>query len=114
MLADKDRLKQLFSNLLENSYRYTDTGGQITIYAIIKNSMLELQIQDSYPGVNKNIQHKLFERFYRVEKSRNRSHGGSGLGLAICKQIVEAHQGNIVAMDSTLGGLNIKITFPIQ
>jgi len=49
-----------------------------------------------------------------VEKSRNRSHGGSGLGLAICKQIVEAHQGNIVAMDSTLGGLNIKITFPIQ
>jgi len=114
MLADKDRLKQLFSNLLENSYRYTHEGGKINIYAVIINKQLELQIQDSLPGVSRDIQDKLFERFYRVEQSRNRSHGGSGLGLSLCKQIVEAHQGSINAMDSPLGGLCIKINLPIQ
>ena len=114
MLADKDRLKQLFTNLLENSCRYTYAGGEINIQALISNKQLELQIQDSAPGVALDVQSKLFERFYRVEKSRTRSQGGSGLGLSLCKQIVEAHQGSIVAMDSPLGGLSMKITFPIQ
>jgi len=114
MLADKDRLKQLFSNLLENSCRYTHSGGKINIYAVINKQQLELQIQDSLPSVSKEMQDKLFERFYREEQSRSRSHGGSGLGLSLCKQIVEAHQGSINAMDSPLGGLCIKINLPIQ
>ena len=70
-------------------------------------------IQDSAPGVVRAAQEKLFDRFYRVEQSRNRNHGGSGLGLALCKQIVEAHQGTITALDSHLGGLSIKMTFPL-
>ncbi len=112
MLADKDRLRQLFSNLLENSCRYTDAGGQIQVIASVHKKMLEIQIQDSSPGVPKKVQQKLFERFYRVEQSRNRKHGGSGLGLSLCQQIVEAHQGSIAASDSTLGGLNMIIRFP--
>ncbi len=114
IVADKDRLLQLFSNLFENSYRYTDQGGNINIVAAMKDNELEIQIQDSAPGVSRADQEKLFERFYRVEKSRNRNHGGSGLGLALCTQIVEAHQGSIVAEDSPLGGLSIVISLPIK
>ncbi len=114
IVADKDRLLQLFSNLLENSCRYTDQGGKINVVASFSNEELRIQIQDSAPGVLKQDQIKLFERFYRVEKSRSRIYGGSGLGLALCSQIVEAHQGTICAQDSPLGGLSISITLPIK
>jgi two-component system, OmpR family, sensor histidine kinase BaeS len=73
---------------------------------------VHIQIQDSAPGVPLAIQDKLFERFYRVEPSRNRDYGGSGLGLALCKQIVDAHQGSITTSESSLGGLSIHITLP--
>jgi len=76
--------------------------------------MLEIEIQDSAPGVSKQNQKRLFQRFYRVEQSRSRVHGGSGLGLALCSQIVSAHQGAITANDSPLGGLSIKVTLPIK
>ncbi len=114
IVADKDCLLQLFSNLLENSCRYTDQGGKINIITTMKDIGLEIQIQDSAPAVSKPDQSKLFERFYRIEKSRNRNHGGSGLGLALCSQIVEAHQGTITAEDSPLGGLSIVITLPVS
>lgn len=114
MLADKDRLQQLFSNLLENTCRYTHDGGLIQVQGSVQNKQLELIIQDSAPGVSSECQAKLFERFYRVEQSRSREHGGSGLGLSLCKQIVEAHQGRIIAEDSPLGGLRMKITFILQ
>ena len=113
-VGDKDRLRQLFSNLLENSCRYTRESGQINIVANIKRQQLELEIQDSAPGVTREELPKLFERFYRVEKSRNRDHGGSGLGLALCKKIVEAHRGAIIATESPLGGISIKITLPLN
>ena len=114
ILGDKDRLRQLFSNLLENTCRYTHASGKIVISAKLDKQTLELNVQDSAPGVTGEQRQKLFERFYRVEPSRNRNQGGSGLGLALCKQIVDAHRGNIVAMDSVLGGLHIKLTFPVS
>jgi len=110
--GDKDRLRQLFSNLLENSCRYTQAPGKIVISAKLDKQMLEINVFDSAPGVTHEQRQKLFERFYRVESSRNRSQGGSGLGLALCKQIAEAHKGSVVAMDSALGGLQIKLIFP--
>ena len=112
VLADKDRIRQLFVNLFENCCRYTDASGQIQISAQIIAKQLHIQIQDSAPGVPLAIQDKLFERFYRVEPSRNRGYGGSGLGLALCKQIIDAHQGEISTSDSSLGGLSINITLP--
>lgn len=112
VLADKDRLRQLFVNLFENCCRYTDALGQIRLCAQISEHNLHIQIQDSAPGVPLNIQNRLFERFYRVEQSRNRGSGGSGLGLALCKQIVDAHQGSISTAESSLGGLSINITLP--
>ena len=113
-IVDKDRIKQLFSNLLENCCRYTHPGGKINIVSYTRGQTLDIQIQDSVPGVPADKQPKLFERFYPVEASRSRKYGGSGLGLALCKQIVEAHQGTISAMSSPLGGLCIKLTLPLS
>lgn len=112
VLADRDRLRQLFVNLFENAYRYTNAQGYIQINANIIEQNINIQMQDSAPGVPLTIQGHLFERFYRVEPSRNRDSGGSGLGLALCKQIVDAHQGTITTSDSSLGGLSINITLP--
>lgn len=113
-LGDKDRLQQLFSNLLENTYRYTNSDGHVCIRARIIKNQLEILLEDSAPGIAEHEHTKLFERFYRAEKSRNRNHGGSGPGLSLCKKIIEAHRGTITAEDSGLGGILIKILLPIK
>ena len=113
VFADKRRLQQLFSNLAENSCRYTHEGGfcEITLYRTKKTAMITFQ--DSAPGVPPASLPKLFDRLYRVEKSRSRELGGAGLGLAICKNIVEAHGGTILAYQSQYGGLSIQVEFPL-
>ncbi|TCS36298.1 two-component system sensor histidine kinase BaeS [Paucimonas lemoignei] len=111
--ADPNRLRQLFSNLLENSVRYTDAGGNLIISAIMEQRMLKLVFEDSKPGVPDHMLPQLFERFFRGEQSRNRGTGGAGLGLAISRNIVEAHQGTIAASESPLGGVRITVTLPM-
>tara|TARA_R110002012_G_scaffold261547_1_gene443466 strand:- start:379 stop:1848 length:1470 start_codon:yes stop_codon:yes gene_type:complete len=111
--GDKERLQQVFTNLLENTCRYTHQGGQLNVKVGTLDRKVVLTLQDSTPGVSPSDKQRLFERFYRVEKSRNRDFGGSGLGLALCEQIVEAHDGHITLHDSPLGGLEVKITFPL-
>jgi two-component system sensor histidine kinase BaeS len=110
--GDPDRLMQLFTNLLENSLRYTDAGGavQLTLQHVGEN--WQLTFADSAPGVDPTHQAQIFERFFRTESSRNRASGGSGLGLAICKNIAEAHNGSISADHSDLGGLQITLNLP--
>ena len=112
--ADRDRLLQLFSNLLENSIRYTDAGGEVSLTATIVDENVRIEIADSPPGVSPEECEKLFERLYRVESSRSRVGGGSGLGLAICKNIVDAHDGSIRAQPSTLDGLSVIIELPLD
>jgi two-component system sensor histidine kinase BaeS len=111
--ADADRLSQLFRNLLKNSLNYTDVGGQLKITVSTSANTLLISLADSAPGVAVVEQDKLFERFYRVDSSRSRHHGGAGLGLAICRNIVMAHQGQISAQTSELGGLAIQIELPL-
>jgi two-component system sensor histidine kinase BaeS len=111
--ADPSRLQQLFTNLLENSLRYTDAGGRVEAAMHREDRKLSIIIRDSAPGVPDASLSKLFARFYRVETSRNRERGGSGLGLAICWNIVEAHEGNMEARPSALGGLEIEVTLPL-
>jgi two-component system sensor histidine kinase BaeS len=113
LYADADRLSQLFRNLLKNSLNYTDAGGRIVVKVSSDAARLLIVIADSAPGVPEQELGKLFERFYRVESSRNRNHGGAGLGLAICSNIVAAHNGSIRAQASELGGLAIVIEFPL-
>lgn len=111
--GDSARLTQLFINLFENAIRYTDQGGTIAVSGQCKNNQLQLIIEDSAPSVAEEKLPYLFERLYRTESSRNRKTGGAGLGLAISKEIVNAHQGQIEAQASGLGGIAIHIHFPI-
>ena len=112
--GDEKSLTQLFSNLLENSLRYTDAPGHLKISFKSDSQQLKIRIEDSAPGVPDNALPKLFERLYRVDESRSRLSGGSGLGLTICETIVKAHQGEISATHSALGGLCICISLPIS
>jgi two-component system sensor histidine kinase BaeS len=111
--ADADRLRQLFNNLLENSLRYTDAGGVLEIAAASDGARLRLDFNDSKPGVPEDKLPLVFERFYRADPSRNRSTGGAGLGLAISRNIVEAHQGQITAQASALGGVCVSVVLPL-
>ena len=113
LLGDPDRLQQLFSNLLENCLRYTDTPGFLKIVAKKHMQQLTLTFQDSAPGVEQEQFSLLFDRFFRTDPSRHRAGSGAGLGLAICTNIVAAHQGSITAHDSAHGGLGITIILPL-
>ncbi|ALU91694.1 two-component system sensor histidine kinase [Herbaspirillum rubrisubalbicans M1] len=112
--ADGARLQQLFNNLFENSLRYTDTGGRLQVHAQLQQQQWHLFFDDSEPGVPPEVMARLFERFFRVETSRNRASGGAGLGLAICRRIIDAHQGTIGASDSPLGGLRVSVILPAR
>jgi len=110
--GDEGRLQQLFNNLFENSGRYVEQGGRLRVSCAATDSDVAIDLEDSGPGVPPGALPHLFERFYRVDASRNRAHGGAGLGLAICRNIVEAHGGAIVATQAQLGGLHIRIRLP--
>jgi len=113
VLGDEIRLQQLFANLLENSLRYSEAGGEVQVRCARHLNTIHIHIEDGPPGVDQDKLEHLFKRFYRVEASRNRASGGSGLGLAICRNITEAHGGHITATASKLGGLDIFIELPM-
>lgn len=110
---DKDRIKQVFINLLSNSIKYTDKPGRVKLSSRVKDNTLYLSIEDSAPAVLDKDLVSIFERLYRVESSRSRETGGSGLGLAICKSLIKEHGGTIYAEQSNLGGLKVVMTLPI-
>jgi len=110
---DRDRIKQILTNLLTNSIKYTDKPGKVKLSATAKGNTLHLSIEDSAPGVLDKDLSAIFERLYRVESSRSRETGGSGLGLAICKSLIKAHNGEIHAEQSSLGGLKVIISLPL-
>lgn len=111
IMADENRIQQLFNNLLDNSAKYTDAGGQIRISCRAAGTKVLIRIEDSAPGVAPENLRRLFERFFRVDSPRRDSRG-SGLGMAICHSIVEAHGGAISAAPSAIGGLRIDIQLP--
>ena len=113
ILGDAIRLRQLFGNILDNTLKYTDCFGKLRVSMTVDRHNVSIDFQDSFPGVSQDDLDRIFERLYRVESSRNRQTGGSGLGLSICRNIVEAHQGIIVAQTSLLGGLWLQIRFPL-
>jgi two-component system sensor histidine kinase BaeS len=110
VFGDADRLLAMFRNLLENAARYTDAGGRVRVSARREGERVIVEFDDSAPGVPGDALPHLFERFYRVDASRSRANGGSGLGLAICRDIAAAHDAEIGALDSPLGGLRVRIT----
>ncbi|WP_114011732.1 ATP-binding protein [Cohaesibacter intestini] len=116
LVCDRGRLRQMMDNLLENARRYTDAPGVVEVTARLdeQKEALIVTIEDSAPCPDGQHIGRLFERFYRADPSRARQSGGTGLGLAICRAIVEAHDGQIEATRSELGGLLVRVTLPLD
>jgi len=109
ILADDNRLCQLFYNILNNAVLYTDEGGTVRVDLSQQGKDYVVVIEDSKPGLDAEHMSEMFDRLYRKESSRNKKSGGSGLGLAIAANIVQAHNGQIEAHPSSLGGVKIEI-----
>jgi len=111
--ADPDMLMRVFSNLCDNALRHTPGGGTVDIEARQQGKMLEVAVTDSGKGIPPEALARVFDRFYRVDSSRQIRTGGSGLGLTIVRAIVEAHGGTIRAENAPQGGARIIFSIPI-
>lgn len=109
--VDPGRMTQVLTNILDNALRHTPEGGKIVLSAKQAQDRIEISVQDSGPGLPAEDLHRIFERFYRADASRQRD-GGSGLGLAIAKSIVQAHGGQVSAENDANTGLRIVIALP--
>ncbi len=114
VLGDADRLKQLLIILVDNAVKYTPPDGQVDLSLACINGQAELRVTDTGVGIPAADVPYIFERFYRVDKARNRAQGGAGLGLAIAKWIVQAHGGQI-RVESEVGvGTTFIINLPAR
>lgn len=111
--GDATRLERVFTNLIENTLRYTAAPGRLEVRCTASDAGVVIEFADSAPAVPDAALGRLFDRLFRIDESRSRDTGGSGLGLAICKAIVAAHGGRIEAAASDLGGVLIRITLPL-
>ena len=111
--GDHDRLVQVFVNLVDNSIKYTASGGKILVsWEATEEDMLTVRVVDNGIGIPESELPRLVERFYRVDKARSREAGGTGLGLSIVRHIVLAHHGTL-DFSSRLGfGTEVKICVP--
>ncbi len=111
--ADPQRIEQVLVNIIENAIRHTPAGGTIYLAASCSEQAVEISIRDTGPGILKAALPHIFERFYRVDRSRSRDQGGSGLGLAIARNLVESHGGSLTAENHPDGGAVFKIVLPV-
>lgn len=113
LTADKERIEQVLINLISNAVKYTPEGGRIDIAASCAEEKITVRVSDNGIGVPEEDLAHIFERFYRVEKSRTSETGGTGLGLAIARELIEAHGGTI-RLESKLGeGSTVTVTLPV-
>jgi signal transduction histidine kinase len=110
---DWQRVNQVMHNLLENAVAHTGRGGTITVAAVKQGDWVEVSVSDTGEGIPAEDLPNIFERFYRVDRSRTRATGGSGLGLTIAKRLVEAHGGTIEAQSKLGKGSRFSFTLPI-
>ncbi|HBB30192.1 MAG TPA: hypothetical protein DC000_13300 [Clostridiales bacterium] len=114
VLLDKNRIKQLLINLIDNAIKYNIENGVVNVKIAKSNSFVEITVEDTGIGIDETHLPRVFERFYRVDKSRSRQMGGTGLGLAIVKHIVISFNGTI-NIESKLGqGTKIYIKIPFR
>ena len=112
--ADRERLHQVLFNLLDNAFRFTPSGGAVTVGAVRENGSCEVFVEDTGPGISPEHLGLVFERFYRVDPSRSRDDGGTGIGLAIARSVVEAHGGRIWAESEGGGGTTFRFVLPLD
>ena len=111
--ADPERIHQVLFNLLDNAYRFSPSGGVVTVRAQRENGSCEVSVEDDGPGIPAEDLPLVFERFYRVDQSRSRDDGGTGIGLAIARSVIEAHGGRIWAEPGP-GGARFHFVLPIR
>jgi signal transduction histidine kinase len=111
---DYHRISQVLHNLLANAITHTPAGGSITVSAARKDQWVEVSVTDTGEGIPAEDTPNMFERFYRVDKSRSRPGGGSGLGLTIAKRMVEAHGGTISVQSEQGKGSRFYFTLPVE
>jgi len=114
--ADRHLLEQAFSNLIANAHRYCPEGAIIEVKGFYDQEGGErlaiFEVIDNGPGISASDLPRIFERFYRADKSRNRAFGGTGLGLAIVKHITMSHGGGVAASNNANGGMRFQMRFP--
>ena len=110
--GDKDRLEQVIINIISNAIKYTPDNGKIVVSLKNGETKVKLTVKDNGIGIPEADVPHIFERFYRVEKSRTGESGGTGLGLSIAKEIIEAHGGDIKAVSAPGEGTEIVIILP--
>ena len=112
VLADPERIEQILHNLLQNAQRYSKPNTSITVSIVDEQGNIKLSIRDQGPGIPEEYIDKVFERFYRVDKSRGRENGGTGLGLAIARKLAEVHNGTLTAENHPDGGAIFTLSLP--
>jgi histidine kinase len=111
--ADEDRIGQVLLNLVGNALQYTPSGGRVCLSARSEGDWVRFSVEDTGVGIPPEHLLHIFERFYRVDKSRSRAGGGSGIGLTIARYLVEAHGGQIKAASDGPGqGSTFSFTLP--
>lgn len=109
--ADRGLIREMIDNLVQNAIQYNRAGGSVEVFVTIEKGHPKIQVKDTGIGIPIDQQERVFERFYRVDKSRSRETGGTGLGLAIVKHIADIHSAEII-LSSVLGeGTDIVIRF---
>ncbi len=112
--GDRDRLEQLFLNIVGNAVKYTPAGGSVSVELKRQGEVLAILVKDTGIGIPEQDLDRIFERFYRVDKARSRQMGGTGLGLAIAKEIALMHGGDIRAQSRMNEGSEMTITLPLS
>jgi signal transduction histidine kinase len=112
VLADRDRLEQVIDNLLSNALRYTDPGGRVVVAVRRLGDGAAIEVRDTGIGISAADAERVFERFWRGDRSRSRATGGSGIGLAVVRSLVQAHDGR-VELESAVGrGTTFRVLLP--
>lgn len=111
--GDAGRMRQLVLILVDNAIKYTPRGGTVRVVCQRERGRAELSVEDSGPGISADDQKRVFDRFFRAEKSRSRGLGGSGLGLAIARRIAEAHGGKISVKSLVGKGSTFTVQLPV-
>lgn len=112
VVADRNRIRQVLINLIDNAVKYGRDGGQVRVSLVESNRGVRVVVRDDGPGIAPEHQARIFERFYRIDKSRSRESGGSGLGLAISKHIVEAHKSSLRVKSAVGEGTVMEFKLP--
>lgn len=112
--ADEELLRQVWVNLLHNAIKFTPEGGSLGLSLSVTGSSAVVHVEDTGPGVSPEHLPRLFERFYKADKSRNRAAGGSGLGLSIVQRIVQMHRGEVTIANRLVAGTRATVELPLS